>query len=130
MGKMEELKEDVKPKKTLKDLGKAADDLSPFLKWKPVVTAEGDEIKGKYIPIEGKLVDWSKRTTTFKKDGADQVREVFDLKFIINGRERTLSAGQTLAKEVSKKVTDFGAVVRITRKGEGFDTEYSIEVIG
>lgn len=125
---LEELKEAGLKGRTLTDLKNT--DISGYIKWKARTTTEGYEIKGQYEPIIGRFVRWDIREATFKRDGKEETKHVFDYFLVQDGRERCLSSGAGSLKNAMANSGGLGKEVKINRVGEGYDTKYSVEVIG
>jgi hypothetical protein len=105
-------------------------DTSGYLKFRPVTTPEGYEIKGRYHPIEGQWVRWDIRDAVFKKEGKEEVTQVIDYFLAVEGRERCLSSGSAYLRKALADSEALGKKIRITRSGEGFETRYTVEVLG
>ena len=126
---LKELKKTIETGNSFKDLKKSLDDSSPYLKWVPVTTSEGDALKGKFIPIEGILVGYEEKKATYTNDGVDKAQTVWNLSITQGGRKRILTASQRLMKSLVAEIDSFDVKIRITRSGEQFDTSYKVEKI-
>jgi len=131
MSTLKDLKKEVKVEKSLSGLKRDLEDASPFISWKPVLTADGKEIRGEYEPLIGKLVNYERVTQTFKDKATGQDKTTLRYKFtlVIDGRERILSTGQRCAAAIAEATEELDVMLKIMRMGDGFDTEYKVEVL-
>ena len=130
---MEEAKgelDNVQPaRKSMADTKKALAENSKWIRWQSCTTPEGENIEGKFLPIEGIFTEWvGKKESIIRGES----RIVYEIKIADGGRERIFSATELCARVflavVSEK--DIGKRIRLVKTGTGFNIKYAIEVLG